>query len=182
MEFDPAASSAARTSTARTLKQLDAQIARLKAQQLLRDEQSLTDKMMAAFGVERARLDASKGEVVPAVENEKNLMALGKAERKVREVEQQIDIQSDRCGSGSGGDPAQARKGESSISNRRNREHEGPAPDLAVDGLLMLQPEFAGARRGNQHDTGFQRRGSRLCRCGHSRIRPVDLDVECQCR
>jgi HlyD family secretion protein len=139
VEFDPSSLQRSVDQYRTTLKQLDAQIARLKAQQLLRDEQSLTDKMMAAFGVERARLDASKGEVVPAVENEKNLMTLGKAEMKAREVEQQMT--SNRIGAEA--DLAGIlRKREKANLDLEQAQQRMKALRLVspVDGLLMLQP------------------------------------------
>jgi HlyD family secretion protein len=73
-----------------TLKQVEAEIQRANAQQRLREEQILTDVMSAKFGLERARLDASTQEVIPAIEHEKNVLALAKAEQKVREVETRI--------------------------------------------------------------------------------------------
>jgi len=73
------------------LKQVEAEIQRANAQQRLREEQILTDVMSAKFGLERARLDASTQEVIPAIEHEKNVLALAKAEQKVREVETRIE-------------------------------------------------------------------------------------------
>ena len=74
-----------------TLKQVEAEIQRANAQQRLREEQILTDAMSAKFGLERARLDASTQEVIPAIEHEKNVLALAKAEQRVREVETRIE-------------------------------------------------------------------------------------------
>jgi HlyD family secretion protein len=73
------------------LKQVEAEIQRANAQQRLREEQILTDVMTAKFGLERARLDASTQEVIPAIEHEKNVLALAKAEQRVREVETRIE-------------------------------------------------------------------------------------------
>ena len=74
-----------------TLKQMEAEIQRANAQQRLREEQILTDVMSAKFGLERARLDASTQDVIPAIEHEKNVLALAKAEQRVREVETRIE-------------------------------------------------------------------------------------------
>jgi HlyD family secretion protein len=70
-----------------TLKQVEAEIAKANAQQRLSEEQILTEVMSAKFGVERARLDASTRDVIPAIENEKNVLALGKAEQKLKELD-----------------------------------------------------------------------------------------------
>jgi HlyD family secretion protein len=139
VEFDPTSLQRTVDQSRSTLRQLDAQIARIKAQQLLRDEQSITDKVMAEFGVERATLDASKGPVVAAAENEKNRLALGKAKMKLLEVEQQIA--SNRVG-------AEAdltgilRKREKANFDLEQAQQRMAALTLTtpVDGLIMLQP------------------------------------------
>ncbi len=73
-----------------TLKQVEAEIQRANAQQRLREEQITTDVVSAQYGLERARLDASTRDVIPPIENEKNVLALAKAEQKVKEVESRI--------------------------------------------------------------------------------------------
>jgi HlyD family secretion protein len=73
------------------LKQVEAEIQRANAQQKLREEQILTDVMSAKFGLERALLDASTQDVIPAIEHERNVLALAKAEQRVREVETRIE-------------------------------------------------------------------------------------------
>ncbi len=73
-----------------TLKQVEAEIMRANAQQRIREEQILTDVQSAQFGLERARLDASTRDVIPPIENERNVLALAKAEEKVKAVESRI--------------------------------------------------------------------------------------------
>jgi HlyD family secretion protein len=87
VQFDPSTLQRSADQARSTLKQVEAEIARAKAQQLLSDEQFLTETMSAQFALERARLDASTREVIPAIENEKNLLALDKAEHKLKELE-----------------------------------------------------------------------------------------------
>ena len=95
-EFDPTTVQRNADQYRATLRQVEAEIARANAQQLLSEEQTRTDVMSAQFGLERARLDASTRDVIPAIENEKNVLALAKAEQKLRELE--IKIASDRVG------------------------------------------------------------------------------------
>ena len=95
-EFDPTSLQRNADQYRATLKQVEAEIARANAQQLLSEEQIRTDVMSAQFALERARLDASTRDVIPAIENEKNVLALAKAEQKLRELE--IKIASDRVG------------------------------------------------------------------------------------
>lgn len=74
-----------------TLRQVEAEISRTNAQRLLAEEQNQTDVMSAKFALEKAQLDASTRDVVPAIENEKNVLALAKAEQKLRELETKIE-------------------------------------------------------------------------------------------
>ena len=90
VQFDPTSLQRSSDQSRAVLRQVEAEIQRANAQQKMREEQILTDLQSARFGVERARLDASTQEVIPALEHEKNLLALEKAERKLREVETRI--------------------------------------------------------------------------------------------
>jgi HlyD family secretion protein len=87
VQFDPSTLQRSADQARSTLKQVEAEIARAKAQQLLSDEQFLTETMSAQFSLERARLDASTRDVISAIENEKNRLALDKAEHKLEELE-----------------------------------------------------------------------------------------------
>jgi hypothetical protein len=66
---------------------VEAEIARANAQCRLLDEQKQTDVVSAKLGLERAQLDASARDVVPALENEKNMLVLAKAEQRLRELD-----------------------------------------------------------------------------------------------
>lgn len=87
VEFDPSTLKRTADQSRAALKQVEAEIARLNAQQRLADEQVLTEIMSARFALERAQLDASTRDVISAIENEKNLLAVGKAEQKLKELE-----------------------------------------------------------------------------------------------
>lgn len=87
VQFDPTPLERAADQARSSLKQVEAEMARAGAQQRLSDEQFLTETMSAQFAVERARLDAGTKDVVPAIEHEKNLLALDKAEHKLKELE-----------------------------------------------------------------------------------------------
>jgi len=95
-QFDPASIKRQLDQYNSAVRQVEAEIARSNAQQRIRDEQSLTNAMMAQFSLERARLDASTRDVIPAIENEKNRLALEKAEQKMREIE--VKKSSDKVG------------------------------------------------------------------------------------
>jgi RND family efflux transporter MFP subunit len=138
VQFDPTSLQRNSDQFRSTLKQTEAEIDRMKAQQRLNEEQSLTDKMKAEFDIERARLDASKGEVVPAIENEKNQLALGKAEQKVKEVDQKIA--SDRIGA-EADLMGNIRKRDKATADLERAQRNLAALTLTspVDGLIMLQ-------------------------------------------
>lgn len=87
VQFDPTPLERAADQARSSLKQVEAEMARAGAQQRLSDEQFLTETMSAQFALERARLDAGTKDVVPAIEHEKNLLALDKAEHKLKELE-----------------------------------------------------------------------------------------------
>lgn len=72
------------------LNQAEAEIARTNAQRLLSDEQNKTDVVSAQFGLDRAQLDAKTQDVVPAIEHEKHVLALAKAEQKLRELDTKL--------------------------------------------------------------------------------------------
>jgi len=91
VEFDPSSLKRNADQFRSTLRQVEAEIQRANAQQRLREEQILTDVMSAQFGLDRARLDASAQDLNSAMDNEKNLLAVAKAEQKVREVQSRIE-------------------------------------------------------------------------------------------
>jgi HlyD family secretion protein len=89
-QFDPTTVKRDADQFRQTLNQVEAEIARAKAQQLLVEEQNKTDVVSAQFGVERAQLDAKTRDVVAAIVNEKNVLALSKAEQKLRELDTKL--------------------------------------------------------------------------------------------
>lgn len=88
--FDPTSLRRSADQFRAALNQVEAEIARANAQQRLLDEQNQTDVMSAKFGLERAQLDASTRDVVPALENEKNVLVVAKAEQRLRELDTKI--------------------------------------------------------------------------------------------
>jgi HlyD family secretion protein len=89
--FDPTSLERSADQYRATLRQVEAEITRANAQRGLLDEQNQTDVVSAQFGLERAQLDASTRDVIPALENEKNVLALAKAEQKLQELQTKIE-------------------------------------------------------------------------------------------
>ncbi|HKW89276.1 MAG TPA: efflux RND transporter periplasmic adaptor subunit [Candidatus Acidoferrales bacterium] len=69
------------------LKSADDEIKQSRAQAHLKEEQDLTDVMKAKYGVQSARLDASKQEIVSKIEGAEANLALSDAEQKEKDVE-----------------------------------------------------------------------------------------------
>ena len=88
--FDPTSLQRSADQFRAALNQVEAEIARANAQRRLLDEQNQTDVMSAKFGLERAQLDASTRDVIPAIDNEKNMLVVAKAEQRLRELDTKI--------------------------------------------------------------------------------------------
>jgi len=73
-----------------TLKSAEAEIQQSRAASRLKEEQDLTDLMNAKFDAQKARLDASKQEIVSAIEGEEAKLKLADAEQKVKETEAKL--------------------------------------------------------------------------------------------
>jgi len=73
------------------LKSAEAEIQQSRAAARLKEEQDLTDVMAAKFAAQKARLDASKQEIVSAIEGEEAKLKLADAEQKVAENEAKLN-------------------------------------------------------------------------------------------
>src|SRR2546430_5570657 len=83
-----------------TLKSAEAEIQQSRAASRLKEEQDLTDLMNAKFDAQKARLDASKQEIVSAIEGEEAKLKLADAEQKVKETE--AKLKADRSAAAAG--------------------------------------------------------------------------------
>ncbi len=72
------------------LKSAEAEIQQSRAAARLKEEQDLTDVMAAKFAAQKARLDASKQEIVSVIEGEQAKLKLADAEQKVIETEAKL--------------------------------------------------------------------------------------------
>ena len=73
------------------LKSAEAEIQQSRAAARLKEEQDLTDVMAAKFAAQKARLDASKQEIVSVIEGEEAKLKLADAEQKVTEAEAKLN-------------------------------------------------------------------------------------------
>jgi RND family efflux transporter MFP subunit len=72
------------------LRQAESEIDRIKAQGKMVAEQNQTDLIKAQYDVERARLEASKQEILSEIEGAKTKLNLANAVKKLQEVEQKL--------------------------------------------------------------------------------------------
>jgi multidrug efflux pump subunit AcrA (membrane-fusion protein) len=73
-----------------SVRQVDAEIEKVRAQARIQDEQDRLDLAQAQFAVESAKLELRKQEIVSAIEAGKAKLALETAERKLQEVEERM--------------------------------------------------------------------------------------------
>lgn len=107
------------------LKQADAEIAQVEAQQRITLQQDATAVMRAKFEVDRAKLDLGKRDLVSKLEYEQAKLALADAEQKLKEAQQKAI--SDKTGADS-----------DVMAKRRKREKAQFDFDRAQQGLSAL--------------------------------------------
>ncbi len=81
------------------LTSAEAEIQQARAAAKLKEEQDLTDVMSAKFAAEKARLDASKQEILSIIEGEQAKLKLADAQQKLKETE--AKLKADRASAGS---------------------------------------------------------------------------------
>jgi HlyD family secretion protein len=72
------------------LTSADAEIQQARAAAKLKEEQDLTDVMSAKFAAEKARMDASKQEILSVIEGEQAKLKLADAQQKQKETEAKL--------------------------------------------------------------------------------------------
>ena len=123
------------------LKQAEAQIEQTRAQGRLKQEQDTTDVAKSKFDVERARLDASKQEILSAIDGEKSKLTLADAEQKQKQLEQQL--KSDSTGSDADVNSRKLRRDKARFDfNRRQQNIKSMQLTAPVEGMVTLKQNF----------------------------------------
>ncbi len=73
------------------VRAVDGQITQMKATQRIDDEADAMSKMSSEYDLERAKLDASKAEVISAIEGEKNRIMVGVSDGQLQTVKASIN-------------------------------------------------------------------------------------------
>lgn len=123
------------------LKQAQAELEQIRAQARLQQEQDRTDSVKAGYDVERAKLEASKQEIVSKIDGEKAKLLLADAEQKRRETEQRVN--SDKAGAAAD-EESKKQKIEKASFDVRRAEQGIAALTLKApsDGLVTLLPNW----------------------------------------
>ena len=90
VEFDATTTKQKLAQDQSALKSAEAAIQQSKAAARLKEEQDLTDVMKAKYDVEAARMDASKQEILSAIDGEEARLKLADAEQKLKEAEAKL--------------------------------------------------------------------------------------------
>lgn len=91
VEFDATAVKEKLAEDKSALKSAEAEIQQSRAAARLKEEQDLTDVMTAKFDTEKARMDASKQEILSAIEGEQAKLKLADAQQKQKETEAKLN-------------------------------------------------------------------------------------------
>lgn len=91
VEFDAVGQEQLVISRTTNVQSVDGDIVQLKATQKMNDEQDAMSKMTAEYALERSKLDASKAEVLSAIDGEKNRIAVGVSEGALQQVKASIN-------------------------------------------------------------------------------------------
>jgi HlyD family secretion protein len=141
VQFDPTDLTQRLQQSQTELKQADAQIEQTRAQGRLKQEQDTTDVAKSKFDVERARLDASKQEILSAIDGEKSKLTLADAEQKQKQLEQQLA--SDGIGSDADVNSRKLRRNKAKFEfERRQQNIRSMQLTAPVEGMVTLKQNF----------------------------------------
>jgi HlyD family secretion protein len=91
VEFDPVQQEQNVITRSTNVQSADGDITQMKATQKMDDEQDAMSKMSSEYDLERSKLDASKAEVLSAIDGEKNRIQVGVSEGSLQQVKASIN-------------------------------------------------------------------------------------------
>jgi RND family efflux transporter MFP subunit len=123
------------------VRTIEGEIVNTKAQQKIQDESDSMNKMQSEYDLERAKLEASKAEIISAIEGEKNRIQVGVAEGTLQQVKASINAH---------------QVGQDADLNRMSQRKDKAQRDLALaekylgmmqlrapaDGIVNIMPNF----------------------------------------
>ncbi len=161
VEFDSSSLQRTIEQNRAALAQAESEIERLQAQQSLQEEKILTDDISARFALERARLDLGTRDIIPAIEYEKNVLAVEKAEQKLVELKTKSDTyhigaKADLAGAIQKRDKAKADL-DKAVSSLNDLTLRSP-----IDGIITLLTNSRARTSGSSRSAPVFREGDRL--------------------
>jgi multidrug efflux pump subunit AcrA (membrane-fusion protein) len=90
VQFDPSTLQRTIDEKRSELKQADAEIDQIQAQRRLVEQENATAVMRTGYDVERAKLEASKGDTVSRIDNEEAKLAVNDAQQRARELQEKL--------------------------------------------------------------------------------------------
>jgi len=141
VEFDGSQQDQNVISRTTTVRAADGDITQTKATQKINDEADAMSKMSSEYDLERAKLDASKAQVLSAIEGEKNRIQVGVSEGSLQTVKASINAH---------------QVGQTADLSRLNQRRDKAVRDLAtaqgylgmmqlrapIDGIVNVLPNF----------------------------------------
>ena len=141
VEFDGSQQDQNVISRTTTVRAADGDITQTKATQKINDEADAMSKMSSEYDLERSKLDASKAEVLSAIEGEKNRIQVGVSEGSLQTVKASINAH---------------QVGQTADLSRLNQRRDKAVRDLAtaqgylgmmqlrapIDGIVNVLPNF----------------------------------------
>lgn len=123
------------------LKSAEADIDHSRAEARLTDEQQATDVLQARYNVERAKLDASKQEILSEIEGAENKLKLSDSEQKLKELQQKTESNKH---SAEAEIASKKQKREKALFDVRQTERQIAMLTLRApaDGMVTLLPNF----------------------------------------
>jgi len=128
------------------IKQVDAEMDRLKAQNRIQDEQDNMDLAQAQFNVEGAKLEVSKQEIVSEIEAGKAKLVLKNTERALEEVKERILAHKRAQAADADAVVQRRKKAEADVAlSKKNLAR--MAIKSPISGILQVLPNGAAGRR-----------------------------------
>lgn len=137
-EFDATAVKQKLAEDQSAVKSAEAEIQQSRAASRLKEEQDLTDAMTAKYDTEKARMDASKQEILSVIEGEQAKLKLADAEQKQKEME--AKLKADRSAAASDLASKQQKRDQAAFQVAQDeRSLESLTLRAPLDGIVALQ-------------------------------------------
>jgi RND family efflux transporter MFP subunit len=125
------------------VRSADAQIKQSDARSRLDEEQKKTDVLVAAYNVERAKLDVRKQEILSEIEAQKTALALADNEQKLKEA--QVKVTSSHDSGKANTESVRLKKSKAVFDFKQAEQQLGSLTLKApVDGMITVSPNRSG--------------------------------------